>query len=424
MIGNLGVNIVGLVLAFALNVTLARILGSRGLGQYAFVFSVVTFLLPLAVLGLPQFLTREVSATAATGRWDVVRGLMVRPRQIVTLAVLGISLIWLGAVVVLDLGSPGRTEIYIFGCATLFCIAQDSVTSSQMKGLGEVAQSSIAHAVVRPGLFTAFLLLASILFAGIDAATAMLLHALASALAASVGFVLLLSLLRKRVDRVRATYHSREWLRGSFPFLLLEGLRVAGPQIPIIALGLLQPVEEVGWLRVALSLSALTPFVHGIMATVAQPEFARLHAVGDNAGLQDLTTRIIRVAVAATVPIVVVFVAAGGPLLRALYGDDYAASYVPLVVLVFAELVSVIFGPVEVLLAMTHNERFALQALGLSGVMAIVMSLILIPSFGAVGAALASATALITWNAVMAFRVSTSLRLSVISWTRPDDHTS
>lgn len=416
VMGLFGVKVVGSILGFLMSIALARVLGDDSYGEYAFVFSLVAFALPFALLGLSQLLTREVAAAYATRDWGIVQGLLIRPRRLVAASVVVVSVVGLAVVGAVDWENPIDLTIYVFASIAMLFIAQESVISGQLKGLLEVTTASLPRTVVRPLVLLIALLVANAVWSTVSASAAMALHSLAAIVAMVVGLLFLRGAVRRKVEAAEPTYLTRKWLVAGVPFMLYEGLYAAGTQLPVIILGLAQPDEAVGWFRVAVSFSALTQFFLGLLGAVVQPEFARLHALGDRSELQRLTTKVIRVGLLMTVPVATVFIGLGLPLLEWFYGADYASAYPALVVLVLAQLVSVALGPVGILLTMTHNERYAVQALVLYALVAAVGTIVLAPQLGALGAGIAHGLSILALEVTMAVRVSQRLSISLSPW--------
>jgi O-antigen/teichoic acid export membrane protein len=73
-----------------------------------------------------------------------------------------------------------------------------------------------------------------------------------------------------------------------------------------------------------------------------------------------------------------------------------------LIILAAGQLINVAFGSVGLFLTMTGYERDTLRGQVIALVVNALAAVILIPPYGAVGAALAVAIGLVTWNAALA----------------------
>jgi O-antigen/teichoic acid export membrane protein len=84
-----------------------------------------------------------------------------------------------------------------------------------------------------------------------------------------------------------------------------------------------------------------------------------------------------------------------------LYGSAFSGAYPPLLVLMGGRLVSAAFGSVGVVLITVGRENDLLAGVGVGAGVNIVLNFLLIPPFGAMGAATATAVSIVAWNVVM-----------------------
>jgi len=72
-----------------------------------------------------------------------------------------------------------------------------------------------------------------------------------------------------------------------------------------------------------------------------------------------------------------------------------------------------------VLLNMTGNESVMARGLALAAALNVIMNLVLIPLFGIVGAALATALSITIFNLMMWNAAMRLLRINTFAWSRP-----
>jgi O-antigen/teichoic acid export membrane protein len=89
-----------------------------------------------------------------------------------------------------------------------------------------------------------------------------------------------------------------------------------------------------------------------------------------------------------SLPVVIVFVTFGHEILNVMYGDSYAEAYLPLLALAGGFAVVNVIGPSMQLLYATAYEKDALTISLLSLIAITVLSVVWIPTHGALGAAL------------------------------------
>jgi O-antigen/teichoic acid export membrane protein len=84
---------------------------------------------------------------------------------------------------------------------------------------------------------------------------------------------------------------------------------------------------------------------------------------------------------------------------------------VPLAILAAGQLVNAAFGSVGLFLSMSGHERDTLLGQFIALTVNVLVAVVLIPPFGATGAAVAASLGLVTWNLVLAAKVVSRLHL-------------
>nr|MDA3878674.1 polysaccharide biosynthesis C-terminal domain-containing protein [Halothiobacillus sp.] len=231
-------------------------------------------------------------------------------------------------------------------------------------------------------------------------------YAMAAQLAAA-GVVLLVGgwMLSRSLPTASRTepveYQSLHWLKSALPFTLIGGAGLINNQADIIMLGWFGSAAEVGIYHVAVQGATLVAFGLQVANAVMAPHFARLYTLGDMDKLQRLVTASARVVLLVALPLALAFVFAGGTIVTWVFGEGFAASHLPLAILALGQLANVAFGSVGFLLNMTGNERHTARVLWQTALLNVVLNGLLIPFYGMVGAAVASAVSLLTWNALL-----------------------
>jgi O-antigen/teichoic acid export membrane protein len=101
------------------------------------------------------------------------------------------------------------------------------------------------------------------------------------------------------------------------------------------------------------------------------------------------------------------FLLLGRPALSFIFGPEFGAAYLPLLILCAGQLVNAATGCAILLLNMTGNERYPLLATMVAAFLNVMLNLLLIPPYGIHGAAIATASstaALQLWAGWLAWR--------------------
>ncbi len=200
-------------------------------------------------------------------------------------------------------------------------------------------------------------------------------------------------------------------MRPALAFMWLGMLYLVNSRTDLIMLGALKGAHAAGVYAVASRASELTIFFLAASNSVIAPRISRLHHQGDSAMLQRLLTGAsVRVALL-TLPIVLILVFLARPLLGLFYGPAFAVGTVALQILACGQFFNVLAGPTGTVLTMTGHERLSAMGVGISVVANIVLNAVLIPHYGIVGAAAATASSLMIWNALLWYWVRRRLML-------------
>ncbi|KTG16290.1 MULTISPECIES: flippase [unclassified Guyparkeria] len=406
-LGTMGLRLFGLALSLAIAVILARALGPAGFGVYSFVLTVMTVLALPARFGMPNLLVRETARAQSAGDWPMIRGLWRWSLRL--LALTSIVIVLITGVVLIGLTGHSQLvaeqrDVFLVGLVLVPLMGIAALRGAQLRGLRHVLSGQMPELLVRPLVFIG--LLGGLWWlwpvVEISPVAAILFNAIALLAAFITGSWLVRRYRPGPLQRPGETsMQQRAWLAATLPLALTEGVNLINQHVDILMLGVMGSTEEVGIYRVVVHGATLVAFGLAAVNMVVAPHFARLHAQGDMATLQRLITRSAQAVVLLALPAVLVFVAFGRELIGWVFGQDFVGGYWPLVILAGGQLVNALVGSVAVLLNMTGHERDVTRGVALGAILNVVLNLALIPSFGMVGAAIASTSSLVVWNLIL-----------------------
>jgi O-antigen/teichoic acid export membrane protein len=407
-----GLKLLSLPLTFAASVLLARGLGPTNYGHYSFVIAVVTVLsLPIGP-GMSQLITREVARYAHRAEWGTLCAFLLWSRRWVLtgsglmLAIIAVLALWHGTWELAD-----RWTLLVIASTALPMLGMSGLQSNTLRGLHSVISAQIPELFVRPALQLAAagcLVLAGVL----NPWTAQATQVAAAALGVVIGARLLRRARPQDSNCAQSVIWHAEWTRTLLPFVVLGAVAMLNTQIGILALGSLGNPREVAALQLAQSGALLVGFSLTVINSVIAPHVAKAYQDGNQGQLQVLFRQSARAALALAVPVALPLIVLGRPIVQLVYGNAYTDSVpIPLAILAAGQLINVAFGSVGIFLCMTGYERETLTGQVTGFVVNIIGTVVLIPWFGAVGAACASTLGLATWNGVLAMKVIQRLQL-------------
>lgn len=400
-----GLKLIHLPLTLVTSVLLARGLGPEGYGQYSFVMAAIAILALPVSSGLEHLVTREVARYHHGAEWGLFRGLLRRAHQWVILGSAFIAVvIALFAVENASWTLNDRWTLIFLTTIMLPLLGLNALRRATLRGLRSVFHAQLPEMLARPGLHLIFI---GGLFAGgvLNTATALASQIMATVMAFGLGAWLLWRMKPVEVRLAQPDYRHRQWAHALLPFTLLAAVGTLNGQIGILALGWLGTDEDVAALRVAMSGAMLVVLPLSIVDMVIGPDITRAHRSNDKHRLQRLSRQSARMALAVSLPIALFLIFFGGPIVQLLYGEAYRdTATLPLAILALGQLLNVAFGSVGLFLIMCGFERDTLAGQVIALLVNAIAAAVLIPTLGAVGAALSVAIGLVVWNLVLAVR--------------------
>ena len=388
------VSAIGIGLAYITHVLLAQWLGVEPYGHYIYALAWLNVLVTLVQMGMNTSTVRLTAEFRAKNDLTAVMGLL----RFSTLLVLGagtaVILLGGGVLVVLDAWGilPAmQSQTLAFMLPLIVILALLNQRMAILQGYERVAQAQAFLEIVRPVVLLVVLgILLSI--TGVDAHIAMAANILAT-FAALVAVTFIVSRLMTREKKgqvVQGELQTKAWLKVSLPYLAIGGLTVVMDQSDVLILGSLVGGAVVGLYLPALKLSQLLLFPMLAIRSHAAPLFAKLHAENKMGELQHQlnTTTISSAFVGLVLMIAIVW---QREFLLSLFGVEFVEAAPAMVILTLGMLVFAFTGGVEVFLIIGPFERLTVKIYILVVIVNISLNFLLIPPFGLMGAAYATA---------------------------------
>jgi O-antigen/teichoic acid export membrane protein len=251
-----------------------------------------------------------------------------------------------------------------------------------------------------------------VLFGGTaDAVSALWALIGACAIAALTQGLLVYSGIRQQLAEVKPAFHTRHWFTISLSFLMIDGFRMVLDNTDVLMIGRLLDPHSVAVYFAAIRTGGLVAFVSFSMMALAVPKFAEIHSTGTPHDLQKFVSEVIQLMFWPSL-ITAGALAAIGPYVLSLFGADFAMGYPTMLVILAGLVLRSATGPVEYLLNVTGHHRDTMRVYALAAAANVALSLLLIPAFGILGAALATYAAMLGGNACLYVLVRKRLGVS------------
>lgn len=392
-LGVSGLYLVGIPLMLVANIVLARTLSVAEFGTFGFALSLATVLAIPVSGGLPMLLTREVAGYSQTKDWAAYRGLVFAAygwvAGICALVALGLLGWWL-----LARDMPAGPLLVAFLLVPF--LGLNAVRSGILKGLGRPVMAEVPPQVLQPTLMILGYL--GLAWLGLSSAVSVLWWYLGVVIAVfGLASLILWRVQPPEVHDVRSELDDLpRWRRSIVPFVLMSAATVLSTQIAVLLLGFSGQEEAVAQMRVAERGAQLVALPLTFINTILGPYFVQAMKAKEPGALRRITVQSARMTLAASLPVALILVLFGRSLIGWTFGAPYdALSYLPMVILIGAQVLSVALGNGGMLLAMGGHERQTLYGLSLSLAMNGTVCLLLIGTYGAMGAAIGAASGIV-----------------------------
>lgn len=407
-----GLKAAGAALSFGFNVVLSRTLGAEGAGAYFLALTVSTAASVLGRMGLDTSLVRFVASGAAKGDWGAVQGVYRRGVTNCAMASSAVSLaMFLGAGWLAErvFAEPGLAPLIQVMAFSVLPFAMLNLHAEMLKGLKRISYSVFIQGV---GVAGASMALIYPMARAWGAKGAVLSYLIATALTASAA-VLLWRSSTPMLRGVAGRFESRVLLNSSMPLFWVALLGLFMQWFSMFILGVWGTKTEVGVFGAAQRMAMLISLILIAINSIAAPKFAELHSRGDFKALASTAWRSARLATAAALPLMLLFVLAPGKVMS-LFGPDFRAGGLELAILAAGQFVNVVIGPVGFLLMMSGNEQRTRRDVFIGSAATVILTLALVPSWGSTGAAIATSAGLVVMNLFLVSSVSSLLGIRML----------
>jgi O-antigen/teichoic acid export membrane protein len=398
---------------YVTQVLLARWMGAFEFGIYLLVWSWVGFLGMLAPLGLAYSAQRFIPEYRTRGDFSRLAG-FVRGARLICFA-LGLVAGGLLAATVLLLGE--RLPAYYATPFLLAALALPIFTVS-------AAQDTMGRAFdwMLTALLPGFILHPLIIVFGVGALylagvpiTALLGLSVAVAglwFIVALQFVLIGRKLGRELPPAPRRYELRTWMATALPIFMVDGFFILLSYADMLVLQLyVGPVDVAIYFAAAKTLALVSFVYYAVSATVGH-RFSEYHAAGDRDGLARMVADTVRwtfwPSLGLAIPLVLI-----GRFILSLFGDGFACGYPVLCVLAIGIVGRASVGPSERLLNMVGHQKICAAVYASAFAVNLALCFLLIPRFGTMGAAVATAVAMLLESTLLYIAVRKRLAIDV-----------
>ena len=370
------------VISIVLFVAIGRMLGTEGFGYFVFGMAFAEIVTVFAAFGQDQILTREVARDHDRIHAYFFNTLLLKATLAVPLLLGGFGLLVLegtsptAAIVSLVLAVAILLSALTFTCYSVFWAYERMAYFPIIIVLQRLTTTSVAVVGMMSGLGVVFVAVAFLLG-----------ELLALTLATTIQY--------RRIVRPRFEVDVRRWaglLRAAAPVGVAILFSVVIFRAGILILASFESKQVAGEYGAAMRLFETMLFLGTAVAMAAYPAFSRL-TQSSTPTIRFVFERVLKLALAVTLPLVAFSLIGGGDVLTLLYGAEFEGAYPILVVLSPAIAFYAIQHVAALLLVSQDRPRLVTWVFTAGAIVAVGGSLALTPVMSARGTALATTAA-------------------------------
>jgi len=410
-------SLIGALVRYGNSIVLARMLGAKDFGFYALANTIVTVTAMATSFGFPTSLVHFVAKDNETGSYSSLKWFVrsaVRVTAVVSLVVLA-ALLLLVPFISDTIYDKSGLKVPLFGLAlSIPLLALYNVKSSVLQGLRKIRRRVFIERIAHPLLYSVLLLLGAYHFRRMEFVLGCFFVSALAVLALSHFWS------KSELDRIpdQASPVAPKWkelFSFSTPILFLNFMNFLILQSDLIIMGFFATSKEIGVYAIASRLAQGVGMPADSLGASLAPSFSAMTGRNDFEGLANVyktSTRWIFMA-ASFVSIVLVF---GSDMILSIFGKDFRNGVAVLCILTSGQLFSAAFGTNGTLITQTGHPKVNLFNAIAMGAGNILLLLFLVPRFGAMGAASASAGSLMLLNIARSIEIELILKIS--PWNR------
>lgn len=416
----------GICLVLAANMMLTRLLPPADVGVYYISVSVIGLIAGIGRMGMAQAVVRLVSESMAVNLPGKARQAVFKAALTALAGGIVLALLYyfgLGNVLALSVfHSGGIRSIAGLISVAIVIFSVQRVVVEIYRGFHDLRGASLFGNALPQAAFAAGLAFLWGIVEHVNLRQVFIVYIVTTA----VTILITTFFLRVKIFNLRGDGHLAygDLLSIGWPLCLVNVAVFALTQADLWIVGAFLSAKDAAVYGSVQRLVMFMTLSYGLVTAVSQSSVAELHAMGKNRMLEDITQGL---AFWGCVPagILTVLYALWGPeILRICFGKFYGGGYWPLFILSGGQLVNMLFGPNEMVLAMTGRQKELMSLIVGVGVLTVPVEIFFGRMFGIIGVSTASAASvavlgLCSWVLVyrkLGVKPHASIRQAAIAW--------
>lgn len=406
------VKALGVIFGLGLSIFLAKTIGAEGLGIINLSNRVVSVMLVLGLFGMSKVIIKEVAIALNKKDLEHIGNVMHSAYWLNGLITISLSILlilaspWLANSVFEE---PKLTYPLIISFVVMTPQVFSRIFSSGLIGFRKIWQSNLVDQALSVCLTGVIVFITWLFVQELSVNMVATCYAIGR-----VGVTLSVGLFWKKIykNNVSSKKIFEKLLKTAKPLFFISIAGIVINNSDIIILGFFSEAKDVGIYVVAARIALLTSVLLQISNSALSPKIAALYAENNIKSLEEMIKKITKGLFFIGLFVFLFFIFSGNWILS-IWGEEFEEAYWILIILGFGQLVNLTTGAVGIILIMTGHEKTQRNISLCFMMVFLILSFTLIPIYGALGASIASATAVMGINITKLIYVKKNTKINI-----------
>jgi O-antigen/teichoic acid export membrane protein len=214
-----------------------------------------------------------------------------------------------------------------------------------------------------------------------------------------------------KIVSLQSQINSWTFIKESLPMMLSSSILIFLGWMDTFVMGVFETESNVGIYNVCLKIATLTSFTLLAVNSILAPKIAKSYAENDEDNYKKLirfSTKLNFLVSSVVIVLILIF----NKLLLSIFGDEFIKGQSILFILCAGQIVNSFSGSVGIILQMIGKQRVYQNFVIIALLLNLVLTIILTPIYGGIGAASATVISMAFWNLSCAIYLKTKLQIT------------
>ena len=389
-----------------LRIVLGRELGAAGLGLYTLVFTIYTFGMQFAAFGIGAALTKyiaEHNENLGKVKELVSSGLT---GSFISGSIMGFVLYLLSNVISNDIfHNPEMVYMLKITAFSFPFIALQKTVLGTLNGMRRMNYFAFINIV--QNILVLFISFALVIFFKLDVFGAVLGFVAPTILTGLLSLIFIKDLFKIPCRLFNSDLRELSWF--GFYVVLANSIGVVNTQIDSFLVGFFMNEVEVGYYAVAIIFMNGMMLIPSSIQLVTTPKIASYYGKKDYKSIRYFIKGIVLKVFLITIFISIILVVFGKFLISIIFTAEFLPAYKPMLILLIVNLAYAPIVSINGWFSSTGRIKLIFKFVAFSSALNILLNILLIPKFGIIGAATATAISLLTMLIIEAIIISKNI---------------